>query len=490
MAAASAAGGLGDVDFSFLDFSDCNDETKSFLLDLLDSNPKPKQPQKSQVQPQQPPQHFQQVYATPTATSQPLVYINNVTANVNVHHGGQVAQEPAGVPAGPAGQTVTSGGPRPMVSHSGFPPPPPNPMPGYPTGPPANAGPPPPAGLILPPQNPQFIYQHQFAAALAKTAGPQPYMHAPQVIYYPYPIPVSAGQPQVQPQQRLRSSPTMMPQPPPQMMAPTQSTTAVGSEQPYLVQQSVPQPQPVPIPAAFEPQIPQVTKPQVEPQPFVVAKEELKQPKPVQEQTKPQPVPPKPAEPAVPPQKPVEVAEEQTAVAEQPQRKPSDSEEPKTKSWASLFQKDIPVNVISSNKPMARIQPYTMPEGQNKAEMAKKKALSESNDDLEMAKFLTEYNLTHRSNMIKPRGLSNRSNWCFVNAILQALVACPPFYNLMKAMPLEILKKASMTKITKVVQVNTHYSKSQIFVQKFNFDEFLTQNIFDNFSREIKVVNS
>ena len=124
-----------------------------------------------------------------------------------------------------------------------------------------------------------------------------------------------------------------------------------------------------------------------------------------------------------------------------------------------------------------------MPEGQNKADMAKKKALSESNDDLEMAKFLTEYNLTHRSNMIKPRGLSNRSNWCFVNAILQALVACPPFYNLMKAMPLEILKKASMTKITKVVQVNTHYSKSQIFVQKFNFDEFFTQIFFDNFSR-------
>ena len=42
----------------------------------------------------------------------------------------------------------------------------------------------------------------------------------------------------------------------------------------------------------------------------------------------------------------------------------------------------------------------------------------------------------------------------------------------------------------------THYSKSQIFVQKFNFDktqhfhEFFTQIFFDNFSREIKVVNS
>ena len=42
----------------------------------------------------------------------------------------------------------------------------------------------------------------------------------------------------------------------------------------------------------------------------------------------------------------------------------------------------------------------------------------------------------------------------------------------------------------------SHYSKSQIFVQKFNFDKILTfsrvfhPNFFDNFSREIKVVNS
>ena len=119
-----------------------------------------------------------------------------------------------------------------------------------------------------------------------------------------------------------------------------------------------------------------------------------------------------------------------------------------------------------------------MPEGQNKADMAKKKALSESNDDLEMAKFLTEYNLTHRSNMIKPRGLSNRSNWCFVNAILQALVACPPFYNLMKAMPLEILKKASMTKITKVVQVKKISKKIYGF---FSENWIISENFFHDF---------
>ena len=44
---------------------------------------------------------------------------------------------------------------------------------------------------------------------------------------------------------------------------------------------------------------------------------------------------------------------------------------------------------------------------------------------------------------------------------------------------------------------STHYSKSQIFVQKFNFDKtptfsksFSPKFFFDNFSREIKVVNS
>ena len=46
------------------------------------------------------------------------------------------------------------------------------------------------------------------------------------------------------------------------------------------------------------------------------------------------------------------------------------------------------------------------------------------------------------------------------------------------------------------VSVFSHYSKSQFFVQKFNFDKTPTfsrvfcQKFFDNFSREIKVVNS
>ncbi|CAF3573410.1 unnamed protein product [Rotaria socialis] len=37
---------------------------------------------------------------------------------------------------------------------------------------------------------------------------------------------------------------------------------------------------------------------------------------------------------------------------------------------------------------------------------------------------------------IKPRGLLNRSNYCYVNATLQALLACPAFFNVMKYIPL------------------------------------------------------
>ncbi|KAF7492189.1 Ubiquitin carboxyl-terminal hydrolase 10 [Sarcoptes scabiei] len=40
--------------------------------------------------------------------------------------------------------------------------------------------------------------------------------------------------------------------------------------------------------------------------------------------------------------------------------------------------------------------------------------------------------LKHSLPTIIPSGLINRGNWCYVNAILQALLACPPFYNLMR----------------------------------------------------------
>lgn len=100
-------------------------------------------------------------------------------------------------------------------------------------------------------------------------------------------------------------------------------------------------------------------------------------------------------------------------------------------SWASLFaSKTAGANPDpSSEKPTARIQPFTASEVTQGPE---DKNLNSA--DVELGTFLKQYSLKHVSNALLPRGLLNRSNWCFVNAILQALLACPPFYNLMKSL--------------------------------------------------------
>uniref|UniRef100_A0A8C4YYX5 Ubiquitin carboxyl-terminal hydrolase n=1 Tax=Gadus morhua TaxID=8049 RepID=A0A8C4YYX5_GADMO len=44
--------------------------------------------------------------------------------------------------------------------------------------------------------------------------------------------------------------------------------------------------------------------------------------------------------------------------------------------------------------------------------------------------------LIHKPVSLQPRGLINKGNWCYINATLQALIACPPMYHLMKSIPL------------------------------------------------------
>lgn len=51
------------------------------------------------------------------------------------------------------------------------------------------------------------------------------------------------------------------------------------------------------------------------------------------------------------------------------------------------------------------------------------------------AEFFQKYKVDNNAISLRPRGLINRSNYCYMNASLQALVACPPFYNLLKSIP-------------------------------------------------------
>jgi len=140
---------------------------------------------------------------------------------------------------------------------------------------------------------------------------------------------------------------------------------------------------------------------------------------------------------------------EPTAVAAAPAAAP--------KSWASLFKREGDMggdlagspagqNPMDPKKPMAMIQPYNPKAGGSKAGGGPAGGVGAdgggalTSKDMELAEMLRSYQLNHRASVIKPRGLSNRSNWCFVNAILQALLACPPFYNLMKAVPKDLLE--------------------------------------------------
>lgn len=48
--------------------------------------------------------------------------------------------------------------------------------------------------------------------------------------------------------------------------------------------------------------------------------------------------------------------------------------------------------------------------------------------------FLVNYNLNRKGVVLKPRGLINKSNYCYINSILQSLIACPPLIGLFKEM--------------------------------------------------------
>ncbi|XP_064414698.1 ubiquitin carboxyl-terminal hydrolase 10 isoform X2 [Latimeria chalumnae] len=109
------------------------------------------------------------------------------------------------------------------------------------------------------------------------------------------------------------------------------------------------------------------------------------------------------------------------------------------KSWASLFHNSKPspsgtvVYVEIKNMPPAT--PVQVPEKQPEV---KEGPIPVSEDPFapKIAELLGNVKLVHKPVSLQPRGLINKGNWCYINATLQALVACPPMYHLMKSIPL------------------------------------------------------
>ncbi|XP_057191208.1 ubiquitin carboxyl-terminal hydrolase 10 isoform X2 [Triplophysa rosa] len=114
------------------------------------------------------------------------------------------------------------------------------------------------------------------------------------------------------------------------------------------------------------------------------------------------------------------------------------------KSWASLFHNAKPL----PGGPQAYVEVKSVPavvtvtpaasELPEKATEVHEGPVPVSEDPMapKLADIIENVKLIHKPVSLQPRGLINKGNWCYINATLQALIACPPMYHLMKYIPL------------------------------------------------------
>lgn len=81
---------------------------------------------------------------------------------------------------------------------------------------------------------------------------------------------------------------------------------------------------------------------------------------------------------------------------------------------------------------------------------------------IKFADFLMKCKIDFSPVSLRPRGLTNCSNYCYINAILQSLIGCPPFYNLMKSIPklpaAVQLEKTNLKAINAMIQLVNEFS--------------------------------
>ncbi|KAF9418019.1 hypothetical protein BGZ76_004458 [Entomortierella beljakovae] len=111
---------------------------------------------------------------------------------------------------------------------------------------------------------------------------------------------------------------------------------------------------------------------------------------------------------------------------------------PKLKSWAELVRPKTPItppvaataNGVSTEKP---VNPNTKAPTVNGAKF----------DGI--SDVLYRFKPSYSSPLTQPRGLVNNGNMCFMNAILQPLLHCPPFYNLLMQIGKHVVHKFKST---------------------------------------------
>ncbi|XP_047026938.1 ubiquitin carboxyl-terminal hydrolase 10-like isoform X2 [Helicoverpa zea] len=271
-----------------------------------------------------------------------------------------------------------------------------------------SAGPP----LIVTNKAP-FGHSRKGAAAPEPPPAPQPPPPAPTASDFPPPpTPRNRGEP--------APAPVLPPQPQP---APGKSWASLFSNKPS----GAPAPVPLPTPAPAAP------APEEPPSPTTVA-------------------------PPVPPnvQKPVAKVPPFDASPLQASTTDKSSPTPRTTTATAVsYSEKTSVNATAGG---ARVAPAEVREVREVREVPVSKEsspavplqpspFSDDPNSYRMGEFLSKYQLDNRPVSLLPRGLTNRSNYCYVNAILQALIACPPFYNMLKALPYQTRRGKSSTPV-------------------------------------------
>lgn len=115
-------------------------------------------------------------------------------------------------------------------------------------------------------------------------------------------------------------------------------------------------------------------------------------------------------------------------------------EPPKPLSWADLFKgssKQSPGIVIKQQSPVVRTEMSSV-SGLKKTEEQSVQTIVGVEEDkyaIKFAEAIKKQELNYNQKPFIPRGLTNRGNWCYINATLQALVGCTPFFNLLRSLP-------------------------------------------------------
>ena len=73
--------------------------------------------------------------------------------------------------------------------------------------------------------------------------------------------------------------------------------------------------------------------------------------------------------------------------------------------------------------------------------------LNTSSALLDVGEALSRFQVRHKVVSLEPRGLINKSNFCYIHATLQALLSCTPFYHLMRSLSSKIQPRTERSTI-------------------------------------------